>query len=176
MTKAPATIEDVAQLAEVSIATVSRAIHMPEKVAASTRQKVDRAIAITHYVAGVGTSGTFIGTARRLRELNPGIRLIAMHPDGPYHGLEGMKHMASALVPAIYDPSVADENVTVATEDAYAMVKRLAREEGLLVGISAGANVHAALRVARTLEQGTVVTILCDGADKYLSARFWDEE
>lgn len=131
--------------------------------------------AITHYVAGVGTSGTFIGTARRLRELNPSIRLIAMHPDGPYHGLEGMKHMASALVPAIYDPSVADENVTVATEDAYAMVKRLAREEGLLVGISAGANVHAALRVARTLEQGTVVTILCDGADKYLSARFWDE-
>ena len=131
--------------------------------------------AITHYVAGVGTSGTFIGTARRLRELHPGIRLIAMHPDGPYHGLEGMKHMASALVPAIYDPSVADENVTVATEDAYAMAKRLAREEGLLVGISAGANVHAALRVARTLEQGTVVTILCDGADKYLSARFWDE-
>jgi S-sulfo-L-cysteine synthase (O-acetyl-L-serine-dependent) len=130
---------------------------------------------VTHYVAGVGTSGTFIGTARRLRELKPDIRLIAMHPDGPYHGLEGMKHMASALVPAIYDPSVADEDVAVATEDAYAMVKRLAREEGLLVGISAGANVHAALRVASTLERGTVVTVLCDGADKYLSARFWDE-
>jgi cysteine synthase B len=131
---------------------------------------------VTHFVAGVGTSGTFIGTARRLREFDPGIRLIAMHPDGPYHGLEGMKHMESALVPAIYDPSVADENVTVATEDAYAMVKRLARDEGLLVGISAGANVHAALQIARHLQQGTVVTILCDGADKYLSARFWDEE
>lgn len=130
---------------------------------------------VTHFVAGVGTSGTFIGTARRLREFDPAVRLIAMHPDGPYHGLEGMKHMESALVPAIYDPTVADENVTVATEDAYAMVKRLAREEGLLVGISAGANVHAALEIARTLREGTVVTILCDGADKYLSARFWDE-
>ena len=131
---------------------------------------------VTHFVAGVGTSGTFIGTARRLREFDPGMRLIAMHPDGPYHGLEGMKHMESALVPAIYDPTVADDNVTVATEDAYAMVKRLARDEGLLVGISAGANVHAALQIARQLQQGTVVTILCDGADKYLSARFWDEE
>ena len=132
--------------------------------------------AITHFVAGLGTSGTFIGTARRLREYNPAIRLITMQPDGPYHGLEGMKHMGSALVPAIYDPTVATDNVTVATEDAYRMVKRLAREEGLLVGISAGANVHAALQIARQLEQGTVVTILCDGADKYLSAHFWDEE
>lgn len=132
--------------------------------------------AVTHFVTGVGTSGTFIGTARRLREFDPGIRLIAMHPDGPYHGLEGMKHMESALVPAIYDATVADENVAVATEDAYAMVKRLAREEGLLVGISAGANVHAALEIARQLRQGTVVTILCDGADKYLSARFWDDD
>ncbi len=132
--------------------------------------------AITHFVAGLGTSGTFIGTARRLREFNAAIRLIAMQPDGPYHGLEGMKHMDSALVPAIYDQAVADENVTVATEDAYRMVKRLAREEGLLVGISAGANVHAALQIARQLEQGTVVTILCDGADKYLSAHFWDDD
>ncbi len=132
--------------------------------------------AITHFVAGLGTSGTFVGTARRLREFNAAIRLTALQPDGPYHGLEGMKHMVSALVPAIYDPTVADDNVTVATEDAYAMVKRLAREEGLLVGISAGANVHAALQIARQLERGTVVTILCDGADKYLSAHFWDED
>lgn len=131
---------------------------------------------VTHFVAGLGTSGTFMGTGRRLREYNPEIRLIAMQPDSPYHGLEGLKHMGSAIVPPIYDDQFADEQITVPTEDAYAMVKRLAREEGLLVGISAAANVVAALEVARNLTSGTVVTIFCDGADKYLSARFWDED
>jgi len=131
---------------------------------------------VTHFVAGLGTSGTFMGTGRRLREYNADIKLIAMQPDSPYHGLEGLKHMASAIVPPIYDPALADEQLTVPTEEAYAMVRRLAREEGLLVGISAAANVVAALRVARHLTHGTVVTILCDGADKYLSERFWEEE
>jgi cysteine synthase B len=131
---------------------------------------------VTHFVAGLGTSGTFMGTGRRLREYNPAIRLIAMQPDGPYHGLEGLKHMGSAIVPPIYDDAFPDEQITVATEDAYAMVKRLAREEGLLVGISAAANVVASLEVAKRLTSGTVVTIFCDGADKYLSERFWEEE
>jgi cysteine synthase B len=131
---------------------------------------------ITHFVAGVGTGGTFMGTGRRLREYNPGIRLIAMQPDGPFHGLEGLKHMATAIVPGIYDPDFADETVTVGTEEAHAMVKRLAREEGLMAGISAAANVVASLKVAERLTAGTIVTILCDGADKYLSERFWDEE
>ncbi len=131
---------------------------------------------VTHFVAGLGTSGTFMGTGRRLREYNSAIRLVAMQPDSPYHGLEGLKHMASAIVPPIYDADFADEQVVVPTEDAYAMVKRLAREEGLLVGISAAANVVASLAIARNLISGTVVTIFCDGADKYLSERFWDED
>ena len=131
---------------------------------------------VTHFVAGLGTSGTFMGTGRRLREYNAAIRLVAMQPDSPYHGLEGLKHMASAIVPPIYDADFADEQMVVPTEDAYAMVKRLAREEGLLVGISAAANVVASLDIARNLTSGTVVTIFCDGADKYLSERFWDED
>jgi len=131
---------------------------------------------VTHFVAGLGTSGTFMGTGRRLREYNAAIRLVAMQPDSPYHGLEGLKHMASAIVPPIYDADFADEQMVVPTEDAYAMVKRLAREEGLLVGISAAANVVASLAIARNLTSGTVVTIFCDGADKYLSERFWDED
>lgn len=130
---------------------------------------------ITHFVAGLGTSGTFVGTARRLRELNPEIKVISFEPDSPFHGLEGMKHMESAIVPAIYDPTLADENRRTATEDAYAMVKRIAREEGLLVGISAGAAVATALQVAKEIESGTIVTILCDGADKYLSEQFWED-
>ena len=130
---------------------------------------------ITHFVAGLGTSGTFVGTTRRLKELNPGVRCISFQPDSPLHGLEGMKHMASALVPAIYDPSLADEDRAVATEDAHEMVRRLAREEGLLVGISAGAALFCALRVARELERGVVVTIFPDGGDKYLSEAFWDD-
>ena len=130
---------------------------------------------ITHFVAGLGTSGTFVGTASRLKEYNPGIKVVSFEPDSPFHGLEGMKHMESAIVPEIYDASIADENLATATEDAYAMVKRLAREEGILVGISAGAAVATSLRVARELESGVVVTILCDSADKYLSESFWEE-
>ncbi len=132
--------------------------------------------AITHFVAGLGTSGTFTGAGRRLREYRPGIQLLAVQPDSPLHGLEGLKHMGSAIVPGIYDPELADATLTVETEEAHAMARRLAREEGLLIGPSAAANVAAALRVAGGLTAGTVVTILCDGADKYLSERFWDEE
>ena len=130
---------------------------------------------VTHFVAGLGTSGTFVGTSTRLKELNPEIRVISFEPDGAFHGLEGMKHMGSAIVPPIYDPMIADENRATATEDAYDMVKRVAREEGILIGISAGAAVATALEVAREIESGTVVTILCDGADKYLSENFWED-
>jgi S-sulfo-L-cysteine synthase (O-acetyl-L-serine-dependent) len=129
---------------------------------------------ITHFVAGLGTSGTFMGTASRLKEYNPDIRVVSFEPDSAFHGLEGMKHMESAIVPAIYDPTVADENRLASTEDAYEMVKRVAREEGVLIGISAGAAVATTLEVAREIEHGVVVTILCDGADKYLSESFWE--
>jgi cysteine synthase B len=128
---------------------------------------------LTHFVAGLGTSGTFVGTGRALRRFNPAIRLIAFQPDSPFHGLEGLKHMPSALVPAIYDQSLADENLSVGTEMAHALVRRLAREEGLLVGISAGAALAASLQVARGLTQGVVVTVFPDGAEKYLSESFW---
>ncbi len=132
---------------------------------------------VTHFVTGLGTSGTFMGVGRYLRERSPRVRLISVEPDSPFHGLEGMKHMGSALVPAIYDPSLAHEALDVRTEDAYDMVKRLARELGLLVGISAGANVAAALRLAEGLQsEPVIVTILCDDATKYLSERFWDED
>jgi cysteine synthase B len=131
--------------------------------------------AVTHFVTGLGTSGTFMGVGRFLRERAPAVRLISVEPDSPFHGLEGMKHMASAIVPPIYDPALADEAREMPTERAYAMVKRLAREAGLLVGVSSGANVAAALDVASELRQGVVVTILCDSADKYLSERFWEE-
>ncbi len=131
--------------------------------------------AITHFVTGLGTSGTFMGVGRFLRETSPAVRLISVEPDSPFHGMEGMKHMASAIVPPIYDPALADEAMEQPTEEAYRMVKRLAREAGLLVGISAGGNVAAALKVAAGLRSGTLVTVLCDGADKYLSDRFWEE-
>jgi S-sulfo-L-cysteine synthase (O-acetyl-L-serine-dependent) len=130
---------------------------------------------ITHFVTGLGTSGTLMGVGRFLRENAPRVRLISVEPDSPFHGLEGMKHMASAIVPPIYDTSLADEAREIATERAYAMVKRLAREQGLLVGVSAGGNVAAALEVASGLQRGAVVTVLCDNADKYLSDRFWEE-
>ena len=130
---------------------------------------------ITHFVSGLGTSGTFVGTASRLREYNPHIRVVSFEPDSAFHGLEGMKHMQSAIVPPIYDPTVADENRHALTEAAYEMVKRVAREDGILIGISAGAAVATALEVAREIERGVVVTILCDGADKYLSESFWED-
>jgi cysteine synthase B len=130
---------------------------------------------ITHFVAGLGTSGTFTGVGRRLREYSPSVRLVSMQPSSGFHGLEGLKHMPTAIVPGIYDPTVADENLYIETEEAYEMVKRLAVEEGLLVGISSGANVAAALKVAAGIERGVIVTIFCDGADKYLREHFWQE-
>jgi len=130
---------------------------------------------VTHFVTGVGTSGTFMGVTRRLKELNPAIQCICMQPDGPLHGLEGMKFMPTALVPGIYDSAIADEHVQVATEDAHRMCLRLAREEGLLVGVSSGANMVAALRAAEGVKEGVVVTIFCDSAAKYLSESFWQE-
>ena len=128
---------------------------------------------LTHFVAGLGTSGTFMGTGRALRRFNPAIKLISFQPDSPFHGLEGLKHMPSAMVPAIYDATLADENLSVRTEDAHRAVRRLAREEGLMVGISAGAALHAALQVGRRIGQGVVVTVFPDGAEKYLSESFW---
>jgi cysteine synthase B len=130
---------------------------------------------ITHFVAGLGTSGTFIGVGRRLRELNPAVKLISMQPDSPFHGLEGLKHMETAIVPGIYDRTVADEEIEVSTEDAHEMVKRLARREGWFVGVSSAANVVAALAVARKIQEGVIVTVLCDDGSKYLSEKFWDE-
>jgi cysteine synthase B len=133
---------------------------------------------ITHFVTGLGTSGTFMGVGRFLRDTRRSVKLISVEPDSPFHGLEGMKHMASALVPPIYDAGLADEAREISTETAYAMVHRLAREQGLRVGISAGANVAAALALAGEVPRGagaTIVTVLCDGADKYLSENFWEE-
>src|SRR6185369_17020711 len=133
---------------------------------------------VTHFVAMLGTSGTFVGTSRRLKELNPAIRCISLQPDSPFHGIEGAKHMASAIVPRIYDTKLADEDIGISTEESYRMAIRLAREEGLLVGISAAAAVVGCLQVARKLgkpERAVFVTILCDSGDKYLSERFWEE-
>jgi S-sulfo-L-cysteine synthase (O-acetyl-L-serine-dependent) len=134
---------------------------------------------VTHFVAGLGTSGTFMGTTRRLKELNPAIQAVSFQPDSPFHGLEGLKHMATAIVPAIYNPHLADRQLEVETEAAYEMVRRLAREEGLLVGISAGAAVAASLGIAREEaaagRSAVIVTVLPDSADKYLSERFWEE-
>lgn len=135
---------------------------------------------LTHFVAGLGTSGTFVGTTRRLKELNPGIQCISMQPDSPFNGLEGLKHMPTAIVPRIYDPSLADRNVEMETEAAYRIAKQLARKEGLLVGVSSGAAVAASLRIAEEEaaagREAVIVTILPDSADKYLSERFWEEE
>ena len=135
---------------------------------------------ITHFVAMLGTSGTFVGTTRRLKELNPSVQCISLQPDSSFHGIEGAKHMASAIVPKIYDPELADQNIEIATEDAYAMARQLSRTAGLLVGVSAAAAVVGSLIVARPLtlrrdEEAVIVTILCDSGDKYLSERFWTE-
>lgn len=131
---------------------------------------------VTHFVAGLGTSGTFVGTGRRLRETDRRIQLISVQPDGPLHGLEGLKHMESAIVPGIYDPDVADENLFVKTERSYALVRRLAAEEGLLVGVSSGAALAASLDIAARLRHGVIVTIFPDGGSKYLSETFWETE
>jgi cysteine synthase B len=136
--------------------------------------------AITHFVAGLGTSGTFMGTTRRLRELNPAIQCISMQPDSPFNGLEGLKHMATAIVPPIYDPTLADRNIDMPTERAYIMAKRLGKTQGLLVGVSAAAAVAVSLDIAeeeaRAGRAAVIVTILPDSADKYLSERFWTEK
>lgn len=135
---------------------------------------------ITHFVAGLGTSGTFIGTTRRLRELNPSIHCISMQPDSPFNGLEGLKYMPTAIVPRIYDPALADANIEMPTETAYKMVKSLARNQGILVGISSAAAVAACLQIAEQEAQAgreaVIVTILADSAEKYMSERFWQEE
>jgi cysteine synthase B len=130
---------------------------------------------ITHFIAGLGTSGTFVGTSRRLKELNREIKLISFQPDSPFHGLEGMKHMASAIVPGIYDAKIADEDYEIGTEQAHEYTRRLGREEGLLVGVSSGAALACALKVAESVESGVIVTVFPDAGDKYLSERFWDE-
>jgi cysteine synthase B len=135
---------------------------------------------VTHFVAGMGTSGTFMGTTRRLKEYNPAITCISMQPDNPLHGLEGMKHMATALVPGIYDPALADEQIEISTEEAHKTVIKVARHEGLLIGPSAGANLAAAIKIAEQLHargfhDAVVVTIFCDSAAKYLSDRWWSD-
>jgi cysteine synthase B len=132
---------------------------------------------VTHFLAGMGTSGTFVGTSRRLKELNPEIKTVAMQPNSPFHGLEGMKHMATTINPGIYDSSLIDETILVDTDDARQMTLRLAKEEGLFVGISSGGNVFASLELAKTLPKGSVVvTVLCDSGFKYLSDSLWEEE
>jgi cysteine synthase B len=134
---------------------------------------------VTHFVAGLGTSGTFMGVTRRLKELNPNIRCISLQPDAAFHGLEGWKHMATALVPSIYDDGLADENLEVATEESYRMVKTAAREEGLLLSPSAAAALLGCLQVAKTIPAGqhaVIVTVFADSATKYLNERFWEEE
>jgi cysteine synthase B len=134
---------------------------------------------VTHFVAGLGTSGTFMGTTRRLRELNPAIKCVSMQPDSPFNGFEGLKHMATAIVPPIYDPNLADVSVFMETERAYAMAKELGRKDGLLVGVSAAGAVATSLQIAeqeaRAGREAVIVTILCDSAEKYLSERFWRE-
>ena len=131
---------------------------------------------VTHFLAGLGTSGTFMGTSRALRQFNPNIKVMSFQPDSPFHGLEGLKHMETAMVPAIYDPSLADADLRVSTEDAHRCVRRLAREAGLMVGISAGGALAATLKFARTLDHGVLVTVFPDGAEKYLTESFWTAE
>jgi S-sulfo-L-cysteine synthase (O-acetyl-L-serine-dependent) len=133
---------------------------------------------ITHFIAGLGTSGTFVGTTRRLRELNPAIRCVSFQPDSGFHGLEGLKHMATAIVPRIYDSKLADQDIPVRTEDAQQLVKRLAREEGILAGVSSGAALWACMETARKLppeERAVIVTVFPDSGEKYLTERFWSE-
>lgn len=134
---------------------------------------------VTHFVSIMGTTGTFTGTTRRLKELNPHVRCVSLQPDSPFHGIEGTKHLGSTMIPRIYDPSLADESLEVSTEDAYKMVKRVARHEGVLIGVSAAAALVGSLKIAERLkkdQRAVIVTILCDSGTRYLSERFWDEE
>jgi len=132
---------------------------------------------ITHFVVGAGTSGTFMGNSRRLKEFNPDIKVIFMQPDSPFHGIEGMKHMETTIKPGILDESISDGMILVGTKDAYIMMRRLAKEEGLFVGISSGANVVAAYKVAKTLPKGSkVVTVLCDNGSRYISEPIWRDD
>lgn len=130
---------------------------------------------VTHFIAGLGTSGTFVGAGRRLKEYNENIQLISVQPNSPFHGLEGLKHMQTAIVPGFYDPSLADKELEIATEEAQIMVRRLAKEEGLLVGISSGAALAAAMRIAKGLKEGVMVIIFPDSAHKYFDQNFWQE-
>ena len=131
---------------------------------------------ITHFVAGLGTSGTFVGTGRRLRERIPDVRLVSVQPDSPLHAIEGLKHMESALRPGIYDATLADEDVSISTERAQAMTRRLATEEGLLVGVSSGAALAASLDLASRIDSGVIVTVFPDSGSRYLSEAFWDAD
>jgi cysteine synthase B len=130
---------------------------------------------ITHFVACLGTTGTFVGVGRYLRKAAPGVRLVAVQPDEPFHGIEGVKHLASSIRPGIWDPSLPDEEMAVATEDAQAAARRLAREEGYLVGTSSGAALDAVLRLAERVREGVLVTVFPDAGDKYLGERYWEE-
>jgi cysteine synthase B len=130
---------------------------------------------VTHFVAGLGTSGTFVGAGRFFRDHAPAVKLISVQPETALHGLEGLKHMDTAIVPSIYDAALADEDARAGTEESYVLTRRLATEEGLLVGISSGAALAVAMRVARSIDAGVVVTIFPDGGEKYLSERFWEE-
>ncbi|MCS6829807.1 MAG: cysteine synthase [bacterium] len=131
---------------------------------------------VTHFVAGMGTTGTLMGTGRRLKEYNAGVRLIAVQPDGPFHGLEGLKHLETALVPGIYDPAVPDEVAEISTEWAHVMARQLAQKEGLFVGVSAAAAICVALQVAERLSSGVVVAIAPDGGSRYITDPLWEEE
>ena len=131
---------------------------------------------ITHFVACMGTSGTFMGNSRRLKRELPSVQCISAQPSSGFHGLEGLKHMPTAIVPGIYDEKIADDNLWIETEDAYKMTRWLGRHEGLLVGMSSGANAHAAREIAKRVKSGVIVTVLCDGATKYLSEPFWNDE
>ncbi len=131
---------------------------------------------ITHFVAGLGTTGTFVGVAKRLKEFNPKIKTVAVQPDLPLHGIEGLKHLPTAIVPGIFKPELADEIIDISTEEAYEMVKLLARKEGLLVGVSSGAVMAACLKLANKIEKGLIVTVFPDSGVKYISEKFWDED
>jgi len=131
---------------------------------------------VTHLVAGVGTGGTLMGAGRRLKEFNPDVQVVAVEPDSPFHGLEGLKHMPTSMIPRIYEPSFPDRVIEIATEEAQTLVRQLARKEGILVGPSSGAALAASLRISKEIQRGNIVTILPDGGERYLSERFWEEQ